>query len=71
MKLVFDKVVDYDEEDSGAARIMELDDGEDNLYGMFVRVQSYDTSLEHSTFDPFLQAHRAGKKIRVTVEIID
>jgi hypothetical protein len=52
MKQVFDWVANYDEEDSGAARIMEL-------------------LLEHSTFDPFLQAHRAGKKIRVTVEIID
>jgi hypothetical protein len=68
-KQVFEMVTSYDEEDSGAARIMELSDSGDDT-GMFVRVQSYDTSLEHSTFDPFLQAHKAGKKIRVTVEIV-
>ena len=69
MKATFDRLVNEDEEDHGAAVILEFDDGEDSDTGMFVRVQSWDSGLEHEAITKFRQAAREGR-VRVTVEIV-
>lgn len=57
------KKKDIDVEDSGAARITEVgQEGSD----MFVRIQSWDSLKTH-------EEHRQleGKRVRVTIEILD
>lgn len=55
---------DVDIEDGGCAKILHLaDDGHE---GMFVRLQSWSESGDHTDLDQFI-----GKKIRVTVEVVE
>lgn len=77
MKLVYEVApgtsIDHDEDDGGMAQILEVplvgqdEDAED---GTFVRVQSWSDNCNHPEMDALLEAHAAGKTIRVTVEII-
>jgi hypothetical protein len=51
-------------EDGGQARIMEFDSpGEE---GIFVRIQSWSESKEHGAMDLLM-----GRRVRVTIEVID
>lgn len=63
----FETQVDHpavDIEDGGRAKILSLDDNSE--VGLFVRVQSWDETKEHKDFNQLL-----GKRVRVTVEILD
>ncbi len=66
-KLVFDETPDLDVQDGGRARILEVGGpkgvGGD---GVFVRFQSWDDNKAHGQMKPF-----EGKKLRVTIEVID
>jgi hypothetical protein len=75
MKLVFEDVVEYVSEDGGRALIA-------TIYGkcedMFVRLQSWDnkpTGEDEQGYEQGFQHIQArqfeGKKVRVTVEVID
>ena len=66
-KLVFEGSAAYKREDGGMARIVELYDPDtDEDENVFVRVQSFSETCHH----PFLDSAQ-GKRLRVTVEIID
>lgn len=56
---------DVDIEDGGQARVHTIS-GDDEDGDMFVRVQSWDESCQHRQIKEF-----EGKKVRVTVEVID
>lgn len=53
-----------DVEDGGMAMIGQPD--EESLHPFFVKLQSWDETKQHTTFKNFI-----GKRVRVTVEIID
>ena len=55
-----------DSEDGGKALICTFVDKPDEPAGLFVRVQSWDESKEHTDFNKLI-----GRKVRVTVEILD
>lgn len=61
------QLIDVDTEDGGAAKIghgfAETPDAEN---GFFVRLQSWDTNKEHTTFNKLF-----NRRLRVTVEIIE
>lgn len=70
-------VVDYDKEDGGQALIATIYEqegvSEDNENGMFVRIQSWHTDADEL---PEEERHPmamklAGKKVRVTIEVIE
>lgn len=64
MKLILEDTITVESrEDGGAALIARFDDKDT---GMFVRVQSWDETGEHAEFKKF-----EGKRVRVTVEVID
>ena len=68
-KFVFEGVCEFDKEDSGAALISQfsLDPaGKNEDSGLFVRVQSWDETREHKDASTL-----AGKRLRVTVEVIE
>jgi hypothetical protein len=54
---------DIDVEDSGSARIAEIDKDDSN---MFVRIQSWDSLKTHDEHQKL-----EGKCVRVTIEILD
>jgi len=62
LPIISEGAVEWHTEDGGRAAIgeMELEDG------MIIRIQSWDTSLLHSTV-----ADLHGRKLRVTIEVID
>jgi len=72
MKKVFESVqpITLESEDMGMARIIDLGEPEeincDPDKGMWVRVGSWDESGEHEEISSL-----AGKKIRVTLEVIE
>lgn len=53
-------------EDSRMAMIVQIDDNEEYDNGMFVRIQSWDETKQHADASRML-----GKRVRVTVEIIE
>lgn len=57
---------DVDTEDSGCAKIVDVAPDDDQEDGMFVRIQSWSDSTDHPDFDKMI-----GKRIRVTIEILD
>ncbi len=68
-KFVYEEMFDeknamIDVEDGGCAMIAHIEDEAD--VGMFVRIQSWDESKEHKDFKSLI-----GKKIRVTIEVIE
>lgn len=69
---IFEAEMDYyseyhDVEDGGCAQIYNLFDPEDHDDdGMFIRIQSWSNSSKHPEMDKLV-----GKRIRVTVEIVD
>lgn len=66
MKIEMEGLVDLHKEDGGLALIAEnIEHDPDALNGMFVRLQSWDDAKQHKTLRAF-----AGKKVRVTVEVI-
>ena len=75
---VLEGVGDLSAEDSGQALIVEVDDGVDENEGWFVRVQSWNETL-HDEAAPKQErfAHPKwvrelhGRRIRVTVEVLD
>jgi hypothetical protein len=77
-KLVLEGVVEYDKEDGGRALIATINDIEDADCGMFVRIQSWDdvsTGKDEQGYEVGFKHTQArqfeGKKVRVTVEVID
>ncbi len=69
---IFEVEADYnsdyhDEEDGGRAQIYNVfDPNDDDDDGMFIRIQTWADSGKHPEMDKLV-----GKRIRVTVEIID
>lgn len=65
-RVVFDEtgVVEVESEDDGQALIAEISDGADE--GLFVRLQSWSESRHHPAMDEM-----RGKRVRVTVEIVE
>lgn len=57
---------DIENEDGGCAKIITFDNEDNEMNGMFVRIQSWDETLKHEDFNKFL-----GKKVRITIETID
>lgn len=55
-----------DIQDSGMAQIFEVDNYTGDETELFVRVQSYSNSKNHSVMDSL-----HGKRIRVTIEVLD
>ena len=53
-------------EDGGAARIYTISDDPEAESGMFLRIQSWDENKEHTDINNLI-----GKRIRVTVEVLD
>lgn len=55
-------------EDGGCAKILEVDNVNDPLGGdsLFVRIQSWDDDANHPVMDSMV-----GKRIRVTIEVLD
>lgn len=69
VKAVFEQTIipaDIAIEDSGRAKIIQIDAGDGNDNGMFIGLHSWDETLQHKDFNDLI-----GKKIRVTIEIID
>jgi hypothetical protein len=79
MKLLFEEVIskeEIDKQDSGQALIFTfngINESYDNSEemngdeaGVFVRLQSWDTTEKHETFNKLI-----GKKVRVTIEVIE
>lgn len=65
-QIVLEGVVEFKTEDSGQALIATLVSASDAQPEIFVRIQSWDVALRHE------KAKRlAGKKVRVTIEIIE
>lgn len=62
-KIILEGTVKCDKEDGGQALISSIE-GQDDFF--FVRLQSWDENCEHSTMKSL-----EGKKVRVTVEVID
>ena len=69
-KMVFDQATSHTVEDGGAAHTLELDTQHGSEYGMFVRLQSWDTRLHHDEMMTLVNALEDGKRVRVTVEIV-
>jgi hypothetical protein len=57
-----------DVEDNGSAKILEVDNVDDPADGnsLFVRIQSYDYEANHPVMDSLV-----GKRVRVTIEVLD
>jgi hypothetical protein len=64
---VAEGVGDLDVEDGGQALIVHVDAGDDVDEGWFVRVQSWSERKQH---EPWVAALH-GKRVRVTVEVLD
>lgn len=70
LKFIAEATIETSTEDGGAALIAEpipfdtLNSDEDN--GMFVKIQSWDEDTEHTDMQKLI-----GKKVRITIEIID
>ena len=74
MKKVFEGIVEYDSEDSGQSLNAVINEvGGDANNGMFVRIQSWQDADPKSIDDPIHTEAELlrGKKVRVTVEVID
>ncbi len=63
--IVFHGVVEPYDEDSGQARICQIDDSESGDKHLFVRIQSWDPECKH----PAMESMR-GKKVKITVELV-
>lgn len=77
-KLVLEGVVEYQSEDGGRALIADINESDDADCQMFVRLQSWDevsTSTDEQGYEEGFKHTLArqfeGKKVRVTVEVID
>lgn len=69
VKAVFEQTIipaDIAIEDGGRAKIIQIDAGDGNDNGMFIGLHSWDETLQHKDFNDLI-----GKKIRVTIEIIE
>lgn len=65
-KVVMEGLVDLHKEDGGMALIAEnIEHNPGAPNGMFVRLQSWDETKQHTVLWDF-----AGRKVRVTVEVI-
>ena len=54
-------------EDGGCAKILEVDDSEgEDGNSLFVRIQSWDDNANHPVMNSMV-----GKRIRVTIEVLD
>jgi hypothetical protein len=71
-KLIYEANIDAEEirtEDSGQAKIANLFDDSDTDSGVFFRFQSWcEGGTEHTLFDSLMQA---GKRVRITMEVLD
>lgn len=67
MKKTFEGMAtDVDVEDGGCAKIVYLDESEGSEEGMFICLKSWTENGIHTDLDKFI-----GKKIRVTVEVVE
>jgi len=57
---------DMDTEDGKQYKCFHIDLDEDSDNGMFIKLCSWDDTLEHKDFDKFI-----GKKVKITIEEID
>lgn len=66
MKKIFEGLLEVESIDDGGQAMIAVINGSDVDEQMFVRVQSWDETLQHPQFKMF-----KGKKVRVTIEVID
>jgi len=65
-KVIVEAVPHFSTEDGGCAKIAEVCPNDFADEGIFVRIQSWSEKHNHDTLDKL-----EGKKVRVTIEVVD